>query len=161
MRILAIDPATKCGWAHSCEISGTWDLSVRRDESAGMRLIRFRGKLNEIARDVGVDLVVYEAARHAAPKMQGALVIQAMIQGVLVSWCEDNSIEYRGVSPSEVKKHATGRGNAGKDLMVQAAKERWPERPIKDDNEADALWILDLAEQTYARGCEGLGERAG
>ncbi len=149
MNILALDPATKMGWAHSCGVSGTWDLSIRRDESAGMRLIRLRGKLAEIARDVGVDLVVYEAARHAAPKMQGALVTQAMIQGVLIAWCEEHGIEYRGVSPSEVKKHATGKGNAGKPAMIAAAKERWPDRVIGDDNEADALWILDLALREY------------
>ncbi len=161
MNILAIDPATKCGWAHSCGESGTWDLSVRRDESAGMRLIRFRGKLQEIVSNVGVDLVVYEAARHAAPNMQGALTVQAMIQGVLVTWCEDNHAEYRGVSPSEVKKHATGKGNANKDLMIAAARERWPEVRIQDDNQADALWILDLAEQLYALGLDEGAKQTG
>lgn len=142
MRILAIDPATKCGWAHSDGPRGTWDLSIRRDESAGMRLIRFKGKLNEIQRDVGVDVVAYEAARNAGPNMQGALVVQAMIQGVLVSWCEENGVEYRGYSPTEVKKHATGKGNAGKDAMIAAAVKRFG--AVGDDNEADALWILDL-----------------
>lgn len=153
MNILSIDPATKCGWAHSCGESGTWDLSVRRDESAGMRLVRLRGKLTEIVLDVGVDLVVYEAARHAAPKMQGALVVQAMIQGVLIAWCEEHGIEYRGVSPSEVKKHATGKGNANKALVIEAAMARWPGRYIRDDNEADALWILDLAQRDYGGRC--------
>ena len=143
MMTLALDTGTHCGWAHSGGASGTWDLSIRRDESAGMRLVRFEGKLNEVRRDVGVDLVVYEAARHAGPKMQGALVIQAMIQGVLVAWCERNGIEYRGYSPSEIKKHATGKGNAGKGLMLEAAVQRWPH--VRDDNEADAIWIREFA----------------
>jgi Holliday junction resolvasome RuvABC endonuclease subunit len=148
-RILALDPSTRTGWAHSCGQSGVWDLSIRRDESKGMRLIRLRGKLNEIRAAVGVDLVVYEAARHAAPKMQGALVVQAEIQGVIVLWCEDNHIQYVGLSPSEIKKHATGKGNAGKDQMLAAAKAKWPDMEIVDDNNADALWILDLARQRY------------
>lgn len=146
-RILAVDPATRCGWAHTCGASGTWDLSIRRDESAGMRLIRFSGKLDEIHRGVGVDLVVYEAARHAAPKMQGALVVQAMIQGVLITWCEQHGIEYRGYSPSEIKKTATGKGNACKADMVAAARIRWPN--VGDDNEADARWLLELALRDY------------
>lgn len=149
LQILAIDPATNSGWAHSSGSSGVWDLSVRRDESAGMRLIRFRGKLNEILDDVGVDLVVYEAARHAAPKMQGALTVQAMLQGVLVAWCEDHGIEYRGYSPSEIKKHATGKGNANKALMLKTAQENWPSIEIIGDNQADALWLLDLARSQY------------
>src|SRR5687767_3789126 len=103
--ILAVDPATHCGWAHSAGPCGTWDLSIRRDESKGMRLLRLRGKLNDIKNSAGVDIVIYEAARHAAPKMQGALVVQAELQGVLVLWCEDNGVEYKGVSPSEIKKH--------------------------------------------------------
>lgn len=142
MKILALDVATKCGWAHSSGIGGTWDLSIRRDESAGMRLIRFAGKLNEIRVNAGVDVVVFEAARNAAPKMQGALVVQATIQGVLIHWCEENGIEYRGYSPSEIKKHATGKGNANKDLMLATAREKFGE--VVDDNHADALWILDL-----------------
>lgn len=147
MTILAIDPATKCGWAHSDGMSGTWDLSVRRDESSGMRLIRFRGKLNEIHKASPVDLVVYEGARHAGAGMQGALVTQATIQSVLIVWCEDNGIEYRAYSPSEIKKFATGKGNAGKDAMIKAAIEKFGE--VKDDNQADALWILELAKRDY------------
>ena len=57
MNILAIDPATVCGWAHSGAGSGVWDLSVRADESNGMRLLRLRAKLNA-AREAGLDLVV-------------------------------------------------------------------------------------------------------
>jgi Holliday junction resolvasome RuvABC endonuclease subunit len=146
MKILALDPATKFGFAHSSGPAGTWDLSIRRDESRGMRLIRLHGKLTEILQGVGVDLVVFEAARNAGPKMQGALVVQAELQGVLVLWCEQRKIEYKGVSPSEVKKHATGKGNANKHAMIAAAKKRWPDAIIEDDNMADALWILDMAQ---------------
>lgn len=142
MKILALDPATKCGWAHSGGGSGTWDLSIRRDESGGMRLIRLEGKLVTIHNSAGIDMVVYEAARNAGPKMQGALVVQAEMQGVIKLWCDSRDIPYRGFSPSEIKKHATGKGNANKAAMVAAAIAKgW--NP-KDDNEADALWLLDL-----------------
>ena len=147
MQILALDPATKCGWASSAGGSGTFDLSIRRDESAGMKLVRLRGKLNEFLTAGQIGLVVFEAARHCAPKMQGALVVQAELQAVIKLWCQDNAIEYRGYSPSEIKKHATGKGNANKQMMVDAARLRWP--AVEDDNEADARWLLDLAMGEY------------
>lgn len=144
MKILALDPATKCGFAFSEGGYGTWDLSVRRDESAGMRLIRLRSKLMEFK---DVDLLVYEAARNAGPKMQNALVVQSEIQSVIKVFCEDNGIEYRGYSPSEIKKHACGKGNANKEKMMTAAKHYF--NFTGDDNAADALWLLDMARREY------------
>jgi Holliday junction resolvasome RuvABC endonuclease subunit len=149
MRILALDPATKCGWARIGDAkiaSGVWDLSIRKDESGGMRLLRLESKLN-VCLEAGLDLVVFEAARNATRNTQGALVVQALLQGVIVLWCEKREIDYRGFSPSEIKKHATGKGNANKDLMLAAARQRgW--HPV-DDNHADALWLLDLARKEY------------
>ena len=147
MNILALDPATHMGWAYQSSdgkshTSGVWDFSIRRDESGGMRLLRLEGKLNELI-DLGVDVVVYEAARHAAPHMAGALVVQSELQGVIKLWCERNKVQYRGYSPSEVKKLATGKGNAGKPLVIAAAKAKLGYAG-SDDNEADALWILQL-----------------
>jgi len=143
--ILAADPATKFGWAHSCGNSGVWDLSIKRDESAGMRLIRLWGKLEEIENAVGIDILAYEAARFAAqrPGAQGALVVQAEMQGQIKSWCERHGVEYKGYSSTEIKKHATGKGNANKEAMVKAAEARFAGRLI-DHNHADALWLLDL-----------------
>ena len=151
MNILALDPATKTGFAHSCGACGTWDLSIRRDESRGMRLIRLRGKLNEVLKNTGVDLLVFESARNAGPGMQGALVVQAEIQSVIKVWCFDNDVEYRGYSPKEIKKHATGNGNASKAKMLEAAKNHWHEDWLKDkdDNAIDAMWLLDLTERDY------------
>ena len=148
MRILALDPSTHCGFAYSCGISGEWDLSVRRDESSGMRLIRLRGKLNEIHSDGGIDLLVFEAARNSMPGMQGSLVRQAELQAIIILWCEDNKINYRGYSPSEIKKHATNKGNSGKEKMIASAETKFNKQNLSD-NEADALWLLDLARRDY------------
>lgn len=149
-QMLALDPATKCGWAMGPVLCGTWDLSVKRDESGGMRLIRFRAKLAELLEKNPFQLLVYEAARNAAPKMQGALVIQATIQGVLQLWAVDNNVEIRGYSPSEIKKFATGKGNAGKAQMMEAAAARWPYAAwTKDDNTVDAVFLWEMAKQEY------------
>lgn len=147
MKILAIDPATKCGWAHSCGVSGTWDLSTRTDESKGMKLIRLNGKLKDVLSSTGINLVVFEAARHAAPGMQRALVVQAELQGVIKLFCEHNRIEYQGISPSEIKKFATGKGNANKAAMIKSAYARgWK---VADDNEADARFLLEMVMERY------------
>lgn len=152
MKILALDLSTKTGWSHSEGGSGVFDLSIRRDESGGMRLLRLEAKLNEIKRLVGVDLVVFEAARHAAPGMQGALVVQAELQGVVKLWCDkqDPRVLYRGYSPSEIKKFAVGKGNAKKSDVLDAARNKWPDLVIVDDNQADALWLLELAKSEYS-----------
>jgi Holliday junction resolvasome RuvABC endonuclease subunit len=66
-----------------------------------------------------------------------------MLQSVIVTFCEERKIEYRGYSPSEIKKFATGKGNANKEQMVHAAQGYGA--IIEDDNHADALHLLHLA----------------
>lgn len=152
MKLLSLDPATICGWAYADGASqswGSWDLSTKRDESTGMKLFRLKSKLNEIAAQ-GIDLLVFEAARNAAPMMQGALVHQAKMQGVIELWAQERGIQYRGYSPTEIKKHATGKGNANKDRMIETARNKFG--TVIDDNAADALWLLDLARKEYALG---------
>jgi Holliday junction resolvasome RuvABC endonuclease subunit len=141
MKILALDVATKTGWACD-EGSGVWNLKTKSDESGGMRLIRFRAKLAELHSLNPIDVVVFErpAGRNAL-----AIIRQSELHGVLKTFCEDNQIEYRSYSATEIKKHATGKGNAGKPQMIQAAKEKFPSVQLVDDNHADALWLLDLA----------------
>jgi len=170
MKILALDPATLCGWAHTNGKSGTWDLKPKRDESRGMRLVRLRLRLKKMLMKYDIDMLVFEAARHAGPKMQGALVVQSEMQGVIKLWCELKGIEYKGYSPSEIKKFATGKGNAGarkrrkkgdvspqpkrkkgagKQAMRVAALNRWPDMEEADDNEIDAKWLLALATKQF------------
>jgi Holliday junction resolvasome RuvABC endonuclease subunit len=79
--------------------------------------------------------------------MQGALVVQAEMQGVVKEFCERIHTQYRGYSPSEIKKKATGKGMASKDIMLAKARERWAN--VEDHNQADALWLLDLARGEY------------
>jgi Holliday junction resolvasome RuvABC endonuclease subunit len=147
--MLALDPATMMGWAITPELSGVWDLSIKRDESAGMKLLRLKGKLREVAANSTIKLIVYEAARNAMPKMQGALVHQAKLQAIIESFAEENGIDYKGYSPSEIKKFATGKGNANKEAMIIAAKKMYPGVEILDDNHADALLLLGLARKEF------------
>jgi len=145
MTILALDLGSKTtGWA-TPEASGTWDMRIKRDESAGMRLIRLKSKLVEF---LPLRLVVFERPA-SRPGRLGALTVQAELQGVVKLFCEEHGIDYREYSPGEIKRHATGKGNASKEEMVEAAEERWPMLRVEDDNHADALWLLDLASSEY------------
>jgi Holliday junction resolvasome RuvABC endonuclease subunit len=140
--ILALDVATNCGWATE-NGSGCWNLGIKRDESSGMRLLRFRSKLKEIIELEKINVVVFE---RSAGRHQNAVITQSELHGVLKIFCEDNMIPHRAFSASEIKKHATGKGNAGKPAMIKAAKDKLGYKG-NDDNEADALWIYNLAKQ--------------
>lgn len=50
------------------------------------------------------------------------------------------SLSYKTISPAELKKFATGKGNADKDAMIAAAKMKWDITDITD-NEADAAFV--------------------
>lgn len=74
--------------------------------------------------------------------------LQSKMQGVLEEFCHDNGIEHCSYNLKQIKAHAV-RGNASKQEMVDAAKAKWPKVKIVDDNQADALWLLDLYLSEY------------
>lgn len=59
MKILALDIATKCGWA-TATASGTWDFSLKRGESQGMKIVRFVAKVRELIKLENIGIVYYE-----------------------------------------------------------------------------------------------------
>lgn len=140
MKILALDIATKTGWCTE-HASGVWNLAPKKDESKGMALLRLRAKLLEVIELEKITVVVFErpAGQHKAP-----IISQSEKHGVVKLVCEDLKIHYKAYSAPEIKKHATGKGRANKAKMIEAAKAKWPDVDIKDDNQADAMWIYDL-----------------
>lgn len=139
MNILALDLATKCGYASNFG-SGVWDLKPRTTESAGIRYVKFEICLSEHPRP---DVVVYEEV-HAHMGVDAAHVYGGL-QAVLQSWCIRQGIEYRGVGVATIKKFATGNHQAKKERMINAAIEAFPKINIIDDNHADALWLWQYA----------------
>lgn len=148
MKILAIDPGSKCGYAVMLDdwplASGVWDLSARRHEGGGMRFLRLRAYLDSITfnGELGtssVDAVFYEEVRRHLGT--DAAHIYGGIVAVISAWCEERRIPYQGIPVGTVKKTATGKGNANKEAMLASATKQWPTQFIADDNQADALWI--------------------
>lgn len=142
MIVLALDLGTNCGWAihrGGALESGVLRLKTSRHDRPGERWIRFRRELLRLLQ--GVDLVAYERVR----RHEGleASHVYGGLRALLEMLCESQGRTLRTVEVAHVKQHATGKGNARKDAMIAAAEARgWT--PI-DDNEADALWILDWA----------------
>lgn len=145
MITVAIDPGTQCGYAIDIDGvrgSGVWNLSPGRHEGGGMRYLRLRKYLQEVIPESEPCVVFYEEVR--GHKGTDAAQIYGGIVAVITELCEARGVPYAGVPVGTVKKHATGKGNANKAAMIEAAQNAFgPE--VTDDNEADALWILDWA----------------
>ena len=148
MKILALDPATKCGYAHNISgrvKSGVWNFKTGHFDGAGMYLIKFKAEIKPLIKEV--DMVAFEGvmahlatSTYAQHKYGGFL---AMIQ----STCEELNTPYCGLGVGEIKKFWTGKGNASKEDMVHSARVNGF-NPI-DDNEADALAIWHMAHHIY------------
>lgn len=138
---LSLDIATKCGWC-TATASGSWDLTPKKDESKGMRLIRFRAKVKEICELEAIKLIVFEGM---AVFGKHPNFVASEMMGVLKLFCEESGIEYRSYTPATIKKFGTGKGNAGKDLMIQAASIYKP--GIDDEDEADAIILFHYAKK--------------
>lgn len=137
--LLALDIATKTGWkTHTA--SGVWDLKPNRGESDGMRIVRFKAKLLELISIEKINIIAYE--RPAGMHKSSIMVASEMI-GVLKDICIQNEIHVACYSAKEIKKHATGNGNANKSLMITKARELGFN--VVDDNEADAIHLYYLA----------------
>jgi len=146
MRILALDLATKTGWAtNNPEASGVDVFDVRRGESPGTRYLRFVAWLREKITIIQPELIVFEKAHHRGG---AATEIAAGFATHLQSTCAAMGIEHAAIHTSTIKKHATGKGNAGKAEVMEAYHRNWKRPPI-DDNEADARWLLDYAVRRY------------
>jgi len=107
-----------------------------------MRYVRFRHQVAEAYALLGPFDAVYfeEVRRHAGTD---AAHVYGGLLATLTAWCEEAHVPYQGVPVATIKRHGTGKGNADKATMIAAAVNRgW--NPA-DDNEADALWILDWA----------------
>jgi hypothetical protein len=162
---LALDLGTTTGWALRARdgqiAHGFVSFKPQRFEGGGMRYLRFRRWLTELKASVSttgnadganatqglhepIGAVYFEEVRRHlgvdAAHVYGGLL------ATLTAWCEHHQIAYLGVPVGTIKKHATGRGNAGKDEVMAAM--RLLGHPVTDDNEADALALLGWAIDT-------------
>jgi len=147
--ILALDLGTTTGWAlrpHDGQTAhGFVSFKSQRFEGGGMRYLRFKHWLAELKNITGEINAVYfeEVRRHVGVD---AAHVYGGLMATLTTWCEHHRIPYQGVPVGTIKKHATGKGNAGKADVIAAMRALG--HPVTDDNEADALAILHWALDT-------------
>ncbi len=147
--ILALDLGTTTGWAmrgHDGLItSGTASFRPRRFDGGGMRYLRFVNWLTKLDQLAGPIATIWfeEVRRHAGTD---AAHVYGGLMATLTAWAEMRGVPYQGVPVGTIKKHAAGKGNASKAMMIEAARARGY-RPT-DDNEADAIAILHWALET-------------
>jgi crossover junction endodeoxyribonuclease RuvC len=91
----------------------------------------------EMAR--GCDLLVVEGMY--VDRVSSDLLERAWLWGRVVGLAHDRRIPVAIVWPSVLKEFATGDPQADKAAMEDAARARWPEVEIVDDNSADSLWL--------------------
>ena len=139
MNILALDIATNTGWKTRTS-SGVWNLKPNRGESEGMRVVRFKSKVRELVKMEEINLVSYE---RPAGFHKSSIIVAAEMVGVLKDLCIEIGVEYACYSATEIKKFATGKGNANKEAMIRAAI-NLGFHP-QDDNEADAIHLYNLS----------------
>ena len=126
------------------ESSGVWNLPTAR---SGQRWFALRAHLEALVshwRLLGTMDVAYENVRRhegvlAAHAYGGAL---AIVQLVLSSF---QVLALVPLEVAEVKRAATGKGNADKEWVQRAARAHWGEAAAATEDEADALWIAEVA----------------
>lgn len=141
---IALDLGTTTGWAvgkPGMVISGTCTFKPGRYDGGGMRFLRFRRWAEDLIASERPQAIYFEEVRRHAGT--DAAHIYGGLLGILTAICEELGIPYQGVPVGTIKKHATGKGNADKAAMIGAM--RAAGFAPKDDNEADALALLQWA----------------
>lgn len=144
MNILALDCATRTGWATLIDgniESGVQDFTKKRGESNGMMFLRFNGWLDELHASQLFTAIYYEQAHHRGG---AATEICVNLTGRVQEYAARRGIECCPVHTATIKKNVIGTGRASKDEIMAWFQNIVGYPPI-DDNEADARALLEYA----------------
>ena len=116
-----------------------------RIENPVMRLLHWHEFFRRLFIQVRPDLVLIEGYAYARPYQAHQM---GELGGVLRLALIKRRYPFIVITPGTLKKFATGNGNAGKDQMLSTAIRRLGYEG-HDHNEADALWLLEMAGVHY------------
>ena len=139
-RLLALDMSSRCGWAFQSE-DGAITSGVTPflgTFNPGDRWVRFDAWLGTW----GADLFIYEEPITVI-KHKTSLGFGYAFEALLHRHAAVFAAKCIGVNVSTLKKYSTGMGNATKHQMICFARQINPE--VNDDNEADAILLLEYA----------------
>lgn len=121
---------------------GLIDTTPKRFESQGYLVLKAQRAVQEILATYKPDVVYFEKL-HAHTGTQAAQVLGTYLN-LVMSEAERAGVPYCGLDVGVIKKHATGRHAASKELMIESAKRLWPSAKILTSDMADALHIMRL-----------------
>lgn len=154
IRLLALDLATVTGWAILASgVVTSGAVSFARRPATQHRPAPHVGHTHALFEDwlrgqfngPRFDGVIYEDAGFF--KSAAAVQVCVGLRGILLARAATAyamGVPLFTYSPSTVKKHWTGSGNAKKPAMMAETRRRFPDLDLTDSNEADALALLDL-----------------
>lgn len=140
--ILSLDCSFSTGYAIWAEgkFQASGVVKFKDSSNPGMRYAQFTHFLDGVLDQRPFDVIAYEN-----PHLRGfasTLALCGLVSRVIEAGAK-RMIPVIGVHSSEIKATA-GRGNAGKDFMIQRAEEEFPFYDRAKDpkgDEADALWL--------------------
>jgi Holliday junction resolvasome RuvABC endonuclease subunit len=154
---LGVDLGLRLGWAlldHRGRRMDSGVLRLDRYPTAALRAKQARERiagLLALPRNGHTSTVAYELVRRHEG-VEAAHVYGGLQWMLLAALAGERLVP---IEVAEVKRTATGRGNAAKSEMLAAAGIRWGCDAARDDNEADALWIAEAARIRVASRREG------
>lgn len=155
MKILALDLASRVGWAHNCDPAGirTGTKSfatpaagsrARRSWSPGDRWVEFSAWLTALADRNRPELLVCEAPLVSAMRNADTAAVAFGMSTRVEELARSRGIALRVVHNATLKLWATGDGHADKPAMIAAAEARYGSAFLVHD-EADASLLLAYA----------------
>ncbi len=154
--VLALDLGTKTGWALWSEptgrVSGTWKLTQKRTDvcvkpfGGDARVARLFWLVLGITRSrhFAGGTVFYEDVQFSLYTLQTQLW-SSFRTAVQFAAAFGGCFSVYGVPVGTLKKAGAGHGAATKDMMASALKRKYPGLEPADDNEVDAVHLLDYA----------------
>lgn len=142
MNVVGLDLSLTCtGVADDDGITHTVTVTPATDYSDPLvaRCIRIRQQVIDLT-PTHLDLVVIEdlVARSQAAATLGVL------HGVVRQWLWVSGVTVLLVPPATLKKYATGKGNANKDAVRDAARDRGGLPAGVTSDECDAWWLRQI-----------------
>lgn len=162
--IFALDLAKAIGWASASKPAvEAWPLTelewqangvpegvqsgfhILRDQKVpGALLAEFNDWLLKKVDEFDPAIIIFEANAAFGKNTSSPFLRRALgLAGICEAICARRSIRAREISPQTVKARFAGHGRATKDMMIAEARHRGFD--VYDDNEADAIGILDSA----------------
>lgn len=152
MKILALDPATKCGWAMSNYGVITYGVKSFAQKT-GMSHLKFAAFHEWLSGKVPFSLdMTY--VRSESPFVQRLNVAEILygFKAIMRVHCSHQGHDLEFMSPSTLKLKATGYGRAKKARMMEVASE-FVGDDITNDDEGDALCLLKVAMEELGVSC--------